>query len=621
MMPMDSHHLECDVLVAGGGPAGVACAIAAARCGAKVVLCQDRSVLGGNASSEVRMHVVGADRSGKRGTALQTEAREGGIIEEIRIETAVRNPQRSASMLDLILYEMCVAEPNLELMLNTTVTGVEMGDEVITHVFAVRQSTEDQFRIAAKVFCDCTGDGRLGAEAHAPFREGREGSDEYKESLAQSDRDDKRLGSTLLLQARRHDKPMPFVSPPWVRKFTEDDLRLRPHGGSGVDSGFEYGYWWVELGGDLDTIKDNETIRDELLAALLGVWDHIKNSVEHDAANWALDWFGFLPGKRESRRFVGQHVLRQSDMEDSRTFDDAIAFGGWPIDIHPPGGIDSPDLPPATPTGLEYLYAIPLRSCVAQTPRNLMFAGRNISATHVAFASTRVMATCAVVGQGVGTAAAYAVANGINPSELSENKHAIQAIQQRLLRDDSYLVGVSNEDRADIAPLAQISASSEQLVGAAVNVVSGQTRAAEGPGGAPPGRSLPGTNRWMSGPVDGLPASIEFRWPKPVQIGEIQLVFDTGMHRVLTLSHSDDYVAMMDWGRAQPETVRDYVVEGIRGGARWELARVAGNYQRLNRHAVGEAPEVDAVRITVAETNGIDHARICEVRIYATQPP
>ena len=93
------------------------------------------------------------------------------------------------------------------------------------------------------------------------------------------------------------------------------------------------------------------------------------------------------------------------------------------------------------------------------------------------------------------------------------------------------------------------------------------------------------------------------------------------MHRVLTLSHSDDYVALMDWGRAQPETVRDYVVEGIRGGTRWELARVAGNYQRLNRHAVGDAPEVDAVRITVAETNGIDHARICEVRIYATQPP
>ncbi len=275
---MDSHELDCDVLVAGGGPAGVACVLAAARCGARVVLCQDRPVLGGNASSEVRMHIVGADRSGRRGKVLQTEAREGGIIEEIRLETAVRNPQRSASMLDLILYELCVAEPNLTLMLNTTVTDVEMADDVITHALAERRSTEDRFRIAAKVFCDCTGDGRLGFAAHAPFREGREGSDEFGESLAQAESDDKRLGSTLLLQARRHDKPMPFVAPPWARKFTEHDLRLRPHGGSGVDMGFEYGYWWVEFGGDLDTIKDNETIRDQLLAVLLGVWDHIKNS-------------------------------------------------------------------------------------------------------------------------------------------------------------------------------------------------------------------------------------------------------------------------------------------------------------------------------------------------------
>lgn len=619
-MPLDSHELECDVLVAGGGPAGVACALAAARCGARVVLCQDRPVLGGNASSEVRMHVVGADRSGKRGKVLQTEAREGGIVEEIRLETTVRNPQRSASMLDLILYELCVAEPNLTLMLNTTVTGVAMGDGVITHVLAERQSTEDRFRIAAKVFCDCTGDGRLGYEAGAPFREGREGSGEYGESLAQADSDDKRLGSTLLLQARKHDRPMPFVAPAWARKFSEDDLRLRPHGGKGVDSGFEYGYWWVELGGDLDTIKDNETIRDQLLAVLLGVWDHIKNSGEHDAENWALDWFGFLPGKRESRRFVGQHVLRQSDIEESRPFHDAIAFGGWPIDIHPPEGIDSPHLPPNTSIGLEHLYGIPLRSCVAQTPSNLMFAGRNISATHVAFASTRVMATCAVVGQGVGTAAAYAVSNGLFPNELEANEQAVQTIQQRLLRDDAYLVGVANKDPADIAPSAEISASSEQPDGAAANVVSGQTRAAGGPGGAPPGRSLPGTNRWMSDPATGLPAWLELSWPEPVRIGQIQLVFDTGMHRVLTLSHSDDYVDLMDWGRPQPETIKDYVVEGVLDGERRELVRGNGNYQRLNRHTLNEAVEVDGLRIVVTATNGIDHARICEVRIYSAPP-
>ena len=122
---LQTHELNCDVLVAGGGPAGVPCAIAAARNGANVILCQDRAVLGGNASSEVRMHIVGADASGGRGIELQTEAREGGIMEEIRLETAARNPQRSASMLDLILYEKCRAEENLTLMLNTTVVGVE----------------------------------------------------------------------------------------------------------------------------------------------------------------------------------------------------------------------------------------------------------------------------------------------------------------------------------------------------------------------------------------------------------------------------------------------------------------------------------------------------------------
>ena len=165
MMPMDSHHLECDVLVAGGGPAGVACAIAAARCGAKVVLCQDRPVLGGNASSEVRMHVVGADRSGKRGAALQTEAREGGIIEEVRLEGSVGNPQRSASMLDLTLFEKVRAEPNITLLLNTSVTAaITRGDRIVS-CQAERASTEESFTICARVFVDCTGDGRLGAEA------------------------------------------------------------------------------------------------------------------------------------------------------------------------------------------------------------------------------------------------------------------------------------------------------------------------------------------------------------------------------------------------------------------------------------------------------------------------
>ena len=618
---IQEHELACDVLVAGGGPAGVPCALSAARNGAKVILCQDRPVLGGNASSEVRMHIVGADASGKRGTPLATETREGGIIEEIRLETAVRNPQRSASMLDLILYEKCRAEPNLTLMLNTRVVDAVVRDGVITHALAERHSTEDRFRIAAKVFVDCTGDGQLGVAAGAPYRHGREGADEYGEDMAVPTADGKTLGSTLLFQARDMGRPMPFTPPPWARTFTEDDLRYRPHGQAGIDRGLEYGYWWVEWGGELDTIKDNETIRDELLAIILGVWDHIKNGGDHGAANWALDWFSFLPGKRESRRFVGQYVLRQSDLTSARKLDDAIAYGGWSIDTHPPQGIDAPHLEPCNQPLTSHIYDIPLGSCVAGNPANLMFAGRNISASHIAFASTRVMATCAVIGQGAGTAAAYAVAHDRLPATLAADPAAVRSIQQRLLRDDAYLIGHTNDDPHDLARTAQIRASSAQAEGCAAHVVSGQSRAVHGEWGAPPDRADCGTHRWMSDPEAGLPAWLELRWPGPINPAALQLIFDTGLHRPLTLSHSDAYAARMEWGQAQSETVRDYVVEGCVDGAWQQLVAVTHNHQRRRVHALAANGAVDALRVTVTATNGLDHARICEVRVYDADAP
>lgn len=179
-----------------------------------MILCQDRPVLGGNASSKIRMHIVGADDSGKRGRVLATEAREGGIIEEIRLENAVRNPQRSASMMDLILYDLCRGEPNLTLMLNTCATAATVQGGEIVSVTAERQSTEDVFRIQARVFIDCTGDGRLGVEAGAAFGEGRESKQDFGESMAHASPDKKRLGSSVLFQARKHDRPMPFTAPP-----------------------------------------------------------------------------------------------------------------------------------------------------------------------------------------------------------------------------------------------------------------------------------------------------------------------------------------------------------------------------------------------------------------------
>ena len=612
---MRTTKLTCEVLVAGGGPAGVPAALAAARCGARVILCQNRPVLGGNASSEVRMHVVGADAAGRRGEELAVEAREGGIIEEIRLETAARNPQRSSSMLDLTLYDLCRSEPNLELLLNTEVVAATVDGHRIVAATADRQSTEDRFVIAAQVFVDCTGDGRLGVEAGARFRHGREATDEYGESLAQPTADRQTLGSTLLFTARRHDRPMPFVAPSWARRFTEEELRLRPHASQGYGGNLEYGYWWVEWGGQLDTIADNERIRDELLAILLGVWDHIKNGGDHGAEHWALDWFGFLPGKRESRRFVGLVTLSQGDLESSRRFDDAIAFGGWPLDDHPPDGVDRPGEPPCVQIPLPHLYDVPLSACISADLDNLMFAGRNISASHVAFSSTRVMATCAVIGQGVGTAAAHAVASGVAPAELPNDRELVRQIQQRLLRDDCYLIGVERDDAADLVPLASVTASSSQPEGCAQAVLSAQSRSVHGSGGAPPGRTAPGAHRWMSDPGAGLPAWLELAWQEPVELAEIRLVFDTGLHRLLTLSLSDAFTEKMCWGR-QPETARSYTIEAMVDGRWVEMHHVADNYQRLCVHHVQPVAPVSRLRVTVTATHGIDHARICEVRVH-----
>jgi hypothetical protein len=623
-MKPDLTSIECDILVAGGGPAGVSCALAAARCGAKVILCQDRPVLGGNASSEVRMHIVGANGMSE-GIPLQCEAREGGIIEEIRLHQCVQNPQRSPSMMDLHLYDLCRTEPNLTLMLNTTVNDAVVTDKRIQSIKAVRLSTNDRFEITADVFVDCTGDGNLGYAAGAAYSMGREAATEYSETLATEQADNKTLGSTLLFQARRHPAPMPFTPPPWARKISAESLKHRPYGRPGGDLNLEYGFWWLEWGGELDTIKDNEVIRDELLAALMGVWDFIKNHSEVDADNWALEWCGFLPGKRESRRFIGLHCLCEGDLMDGSGFPDSIATGGWPIDTHPPGGIDAVEEQPCNQSPLPYLYDIPLRSCIARDFDNLMFAGRNISATHIAFASTRVMATCSAIGQGTGTAAAFAIQNGVEPSSLPNDSGAMQSIRQQLLRDDSLLLGCQNEDSRDLARQATVTASSEQVNGPASAVVDGWTRSlrslsknrGEGVIGAPPDRFPKATHRWMSNPTKGLPAWICFSWDDSITVGTIELIFDTGMHRLLTLSMADGYTDRMLWGKPQPETTRDYLIEAMVDG-QWILAQhQQANYQRHRIHNLTTPVKTNSLRIQFMNTNGIDHARLFEARIYS----
>ena len=607
--------LKTDVLVAGGGISGVVCALSAARNGAQVILCQDRPLLGGNASSEVRMHVVGAN-SGRPCSDLKLEPRESGIVEEIRLENSMRNAQRSPSMFDFILYQKCREEENITLMLNTSVAGVEKEGSRITCVEALRLSTEDRFEITAEIYVDCTGDSTLATAAGAACFEGREDKELFGESLAQDEADHKGLGSTLLFMARKHDKPMPFKPPAWARKFTEDDFKLRPHATGGVDYGLEYGFWWIEWGGQFDTIRQNEMIRDELLAIVMGIWDHIKNDGDHDAEYWALDWFGAVPGKRESRRLIGHHVLNEGDVMQSRAHADAIAYGGWPIDLHPPEGVDRPEESPCVQHPVPWIFDIPLGCCIARDLDNLMFAGRNLSATHVAFASTRVMATCGVVGEGVGVTAAKAALSGMTPNQIRENPQAMAEVQSQLLKQDAFLIGKRLKDENDLALRATITASSETAEGPATNVVSGLNRAMHEERGVTADRVIEGTHRWISEAKDKAPW-IVLRWAEPVPLKRIELVFDTGLHRQLTLTQSDAYRAKMCWGSGQPEAVKHYEVQLEADGEWATVASEDQQWQRRASHSLKDSNACSAVRIRVRETWGGESARIVRIGAFA----
>jgi len=596
--------LETDFLVAGGGLAGVCAAIAAARNGARVVLLQDRSVLGGNASSEIKMHAAGADCHGSK-----PGARESGLIEEFFLEDTVRNPHRSYSQWDLLLYEKAKCEPNLTLLLDTDCIGADVITDAnqlkrITAVHAVRQSGEEAFHIAARYFADCTGDGRLGLEAGADFTIGREAKSAFGETLALDIADRQTLGSSILFTARKHSTPQPFVAPAWVRKFSDADLKLRwiP------TSSYEYGYWWFEWGGQLDTIKDSEVIRHELLRIALGVWDYVKNSGRHPgAAPWALDWVGTIPGKRESRRFIGPHVLTEHDVLGGTLFPDQVAYGGWAIDLHPPSGVDAVKEQPYTPTHFPHLYSLPLRSYYSRNIANLFFAGRNISATHVGFASPRVMKTCAIGGQAIGTAAAVWLKkskdNNIAELTTSANLHALQ---QTLLRDDAFLLGVKNDDPLDLARTALVSASSENVVAPASHVIDGITRDLKATFGPWSSDSI---HHWES---ERLPASLTFKLPKITAVREVHLTFDTGFERELTLSASDSLTARMVRG-PQPETVRHYRIfcDGQL------VLEETNNYLRKRVHRLPAQSSGRLITLEILAAHGISVARVFEVRLYS----
>ncbi len=447
--------VEADVTVIGGGLAGVCAAVAAARLGKRVSLVQNRPVLGGVSSSEVRVWVGGAN-----GLTHNRQAREAGIVGEMLVENQYRNPEGNPYIWDLVVLEKVKAEPNITLFLNTDVRELDASGledrRTIESCTGWMMGAERSIRFESPVYLDCTGDALIGLLASAQYRVGREARSEFNELWAPPVADQITLGSTILFHTKDAGEPVEFVRPSFARDISTTTIPIHRILSTG-DSGAKY--WWIEFGGEMDTIHDDAQIRDELWSSIYGIWDYIKNSGKFDAANLTLEWVGSIPGKRESRRLVGDCMITQNDVIAQRRFDDRVAYGGWMVDLHPTKGMYDERGAAQNMYG-NGVFHIPFRSLYSVNVENLMFAGRNISASHAGFGATRVMATCAAMGEAAGTAAALCLNMGCSPRALGRDH--IGTLQRQLLKQDAPVMGLRNEDPADLARSARVSASSWQ---------------------------------------------------------------------------------------------------------------------------------------------------------------
>ncbi len=592
---MQGVRLNCDVLVAGGGMAGICAAIAAARNGAKVVLVQDRSRLGGNASSEIKMHPLGVD-------SVRYGFREGGILEELLLENAVCNPQNSWEVWDLMLYDKCVSEQNITLILDAFVYRAETDGGMVKRVYARSDKTLKIYEITAKTYIDCTGDSRLAMEAGAELMSGREGSGKYGEDeVVPSYPLGGHLCSSIMFTTRVFDRPMPFKAPAWAKKITAENLKFRDP----RSCGFDYGYWFISHGGLSDTVRDNEVIRFELLSTVLGVWDYIKNSGKYpEADNRAIDTIGMIPGKRDSYRIKGVKIFKQFDIRGGwQNQPDSVGAVGWKLEDQPSGGFYDTKTPPAMPHRETQPFNIPLSILISKDFSNLMMAGRNVSASHLAFSCLRVMKSCAVAGQAAGTAAAVALRENISAAEILESAQTISKVQQTLLRDAQPILNISNSDSGDLARTASVSASAASNSTAAQNILSGVF--IDKPGSS--------ENKWQA-PIADKPW-IKLEWKSAQKISNVLLYLDTGC-RFLTISLETKF-AQTILRAPQPETLRDYNLVGILpDGSEKILAEVRKNHQKLVSHRFNPT-ELKALRVDCLATCGSAFASIFEIRAYA----
>jgi hypothetical protein len=395
-----------DFVVVGGGMAGTCAALQAARLGIKTALIQNRPVLGGNTSSEVRVHVMG-------NTNQNLYPKLGAIVRELQSPeqgNANPDPKKYGDDKKLKIVE---AQENLSLFLNMHAYQVVMDGNRITAVIARHTSTNKDYQFNAHLFADCTGDGTIGYMAGADYRVGRESREETGESLASEKSDNFTLESSNLWCAHKVDIPTEFPECPWAIQFTDDYH---------IDA-TKADWKWGSGFGNMDTIMEAEQIRDHNLRAIFGNWSYLKNHKKRNMPIGNCYGWTYISGKRESRRLLGDHILTQMEsMKDACIQTQLRLEPGRSICIFPIKRIQNGFL------GRNFLarrshhrrkpYHIPYRCFYSRNIENLFMAGRNASTTHVAFGSTRVMRTCGMMGEVVGYAASVCRKHDVNPRDV-----------------------------------------------------------------------------------------------------------------------------------------------------------------------------------------------------------
>jgi hypothetical protein len=504
---------EFDLVVVGGGVAGTAAAVSAARLGVKVALIQNRPVLGGNSSSEVRVS-PGGNLNQEPYPAL------GNLVWEIVPVVSRGNAHEAVAFEDDKKQRVVDAEDNISLFLNTHAFQVETKGNRIAAILAKNIETSEELRFGGRFFADCTGDGTIGYLAGADYRMGRECQADTGESLAPEKADTMTMGATVMWRSRQSADPTSFPECLWAVQFSERNARRTTKA-----------EWFWETGMNLDQIEDFEQIRDHGLRAAFGNWDFVKNK-SRDRAMFAereLEWVAYISGKRESRRLLGDVILQEQDILGRREFPDASVTCTWSIDLHYPDPKNTEDFP-----GEEFLsiavhkrykpgYPIPYRCFYSRNIENLFMAGRDISVTHVALGTVRVMRTTGMMGEVVGMAAS--ICNDCNTTPRGVYQDHLDKLKALMRKG----IGASPPPPPPLPPPpkppAWLDTAGENLARTARVRVSGNYDLKKYPvANINDGRYDVNNNslRWVSD--NSAPGTVELAWDKPQAFNAARIV-------------------------------------------------------------------------------------------------